>query len=353
MAHKDKSNAPPARARFPRMKQKKQICSGGEIGPWRPLATLPPMFTPETSVPHVLDAIAMETAAPAPPATVVLLHSSLASKSQWTALAGRLSLRSRVVAPDLHGYGDNPMPPPSMAFGLDDEVRLVERHLGRLAGSSRVHLVGHSYGALVALRFAQVHGARVDGLTLYEPVAFRLLAGDDEALRDVKHVAARVAHLVGAGRNQDAAQAFVDFWNGDGYFEALPMPARSAVARRVAKVPLDFGAAMRWQPRDADLRAIGVPVLLLRGRDSPAATRRICAALASALPNCELQECEAGHMGPLTHPDCVNPRVESFIARCASAQHTKQDSAPGDIALMQAAPTVHVSQPTMMETQHA
>ena len=302
-------------------------------------------------MPHILDAVAADTPAPAadpvPGATVVMLHSSLASKSQWTALAGRLAPRLRVVACDLHGYGDNPMPPPSVAFTLDDEVRLVARQVSRIAGAGRLHLVGHSYGALVALRFAQVHGGRVDSLVLYEPVALRMLSGDDEAFRDVKRMAERATSLVGAGRNHDAAQAFVDFWNGSGYFESLPMPARSAIARRVAKVPLDFAAAMRWKPREAELRAIAAPVLLLAGRDSPQATRSICTALASALPRCEIEHCEAGHMGPLTDPDGVNPRIEAFVAK-----HSKQESTSGEVALPQTATTVHGPQP-MMETQHA
>src|SRR4030095_7600973 len=40
-------------------------------------------------------------------APVVLLHSSLSSKSQWTALAERLASRFRVIPLDLCRYGDN------------------------------------------------------------------------------------------------------------------------------------------------------------------------------------------------------------------------------------------------------
>jgi len=182
-----------------------------------------------------------------------------------------------------------------------------------------------------------VHARRVDSLALYEPVAFRMLAGDDEALHEVLRIAERVGSLAGAGRNHDAARVFVDFWSGAGYFDALPMPARSAIARRVVKVPLDFAAAMRWRPRAAELRSIAAPVLLLAGRDSPPVTRRISAALALEL-GCQVQECGAGHMGPLTEPECVNPRLEAFVAH--AAKHSKQDSAACEIGLLQAAPTV-------------
>ena len=51
-------------------------------------------------------------------APVVLLHSSLGSKSQWSALVERLASRFRVIALDLCGYGDNALPASSESFTL-------------------------------------------------------------------------------------------------------------------------------------------------------------------------------------------------------------------------------------------
>ena len=150
---------------------------------------------------------------------VVMLHSSLGSKSQWTPLAERLARRFRVIAIDLCGYGDNPIPSAAEPFTLDDEVALVAAHLDRLAASpARVHVVGHSYGGLVALRFAQLQRDRVASLSLYEPVAFRLLGEHDSALADIIRLKDRVACLVAAGCRDEAAQTFVDYWSGDGTY---------------------------------------------------------------------------------------------------------------------------------------
>ncbi|HEY5863388.1 MAG TPA: hypothetical protein VIX61_09870, partial [Casimicrobiaceae bacterium] len=41
---------------------------------------------------------------------VLMLHSSLASKSQWSGLATRLAVRYRTIAVDLWGYGDVALP---------------------------------------------------------------------------------------------------------------------------------------------------------------------------------------------------------------------------------------------------
>jgi pimeloyl-ACP methyl ester carboxylesterase len=251
-------------------------------------------------------------------APVVLLHSSLASKSQWAALADRLASRFRVIGLDLCGYGDNAMPALGASFTLDDEVRLIEARLdGLVELKSPVHVVGHSYGALAALRFAQRAPDRVASLSLYEPVAFRILNDDDAALAEAKGLARRVFDLIASGRRHDATRAFVDFWSGDGSYASLPLPAQASLARRIDKVPLDFQAAMRWPLSPIDLCAIAAPALLLVGNRSPAATQRIARLLTRALPNCRVGSFACGHMGPVTDPDRVNPWIDGFLNICA------------------------------------
>lgn len=248
---------------------------------------------------------------------VVMLHSSLSSKSQWAALAERLASRFRVIALDLCGYGDNAVSTAAPSFTLDDEVRLVTNHLDHLVEAhTRIHLVGHSYGGLVALRFAQCRSSRVASLSLYEPVVFRMLDDEDATLVDVRRVAEHVAHLVMAGRRHDAAQAFVDFWSGERSYASLPLPAQASIARRVDKLPLDFQAALRWPRRPEGLRAIVAPTLLLAGNRSPAVVRRIHALLLRALPNRRVGTFDAGHMGPITDACRVNPWIEAFLDIC-------------------------------------
>jgi pimeloyl-ACP methyl ester carboxylesterase len=248
---------------------------------------------------------------------VVMLHSSLSSKSQWTALAERLASRFRVIALDLCGYGDNALSLTGAPFTLDDEVRLVTDHLDRLVEPpGRIHLVGHSYGGLVALRIAQCRSNRVASLSLYEPVVFRMLDDEDATLADLRAVADRVSRLVMAGRRHDAAQAFVDFWSGESSYASLPLPAQASLARRVDKVPLDFQAALGWPRRREDLRAIVAPTLLLAGNRSPAVVQRIHTLLTRTLPDNRAATFDGGHMGPITDTDRVNPWIEAFLDTC-------------------------------------
>jgi pimeloyl-ACP methyl ester carboxylesterase len=250
-------------------------------------------------------------------APVVLLHSSLSSKSQWSALAARLAPRFRVIALDLCGYGDNAMPVAPEAFTLDDEVRLVAGHVDRLVPPHvRVHVVGHSYGGLVALRFAQRSRGRVASVSMYEPVAFRMLDDDDAALKEVKRMAACLPGLITAGLRLQAAQVFVDFWSGAGSYGRLSRPAQLAIARNIGKVPLDFQAALSWPESPSSVRSITVPALLLSGDHSPAIAQGIVRRLTRSLPKRYVGRIDAGHMGPVTTPDLVNPWIEAFIDMC-------------------------------------
>ncbi len=248
---------------------------------------------------------------------VVLLHSSLGSKSQWVALAERLAPRFRVIALDLCGYGDNAMPAASKSFSLDDEVRLVADRVDRLVSPHvRVHVVGHSYGGVVALRFAQRSRGRVASLTLYEPMAFGMLDPDDATIVEIRRIAESVPRLVAAGLPRHAAELFVDFWSGTGAYRRLSGPAQRGVARRIRKVALDLQAALSWPTGPESVHSIAVPALLLSGSHSPAVAQRIVQRLTHALPKRYAGRIDAGHMGPVTAPHLVNPWIEAFIDMC-------------------------------------
>jgi pimeloyl-ACP methyl ester carboxylesterase len=256
---------------------------------------------------------------------VVMLHASLSCKSQWDTLAQGLAPRYAPIALDLVGYGANALPPPAPAFTIDDEVRQVEATIRPSIGMRRFHLVGHSYGALVALRLAQRQPSRVASLSVYEPAAFRALGDDDPAHASLRALSGRVQRHIGAGRYQDAALAFVDYWNGAGYFTALPAPTRHALAKRVAKVVLDFQASLRWPGHASELRNIEAPTLVLVGNQGQAVTQRIAAAIVEAIPECTLRTCDAGHLGPIATPALVNPCIEAFIDAC---EHDAKRLAP-------------------------
>src|SRR5215471_1203855 len=80
---------------------------------------------------------------------VVCLHASASTSGQWRGLMDLLASSYRVIAPDSYDAGQGPHWGSDRVIGLRDEAALIEPALER--AGSRVALVGHSYGASVAL----------------------------------------------------------------------------------------------------------------------------------------------------------------------------------------------------------
>jgi pimeloyl-ACP methyl ester carboxylesterase len=229
-----------------------------------------------------------------------------------------------VLAPDLYGYGDTDPWPGHRALTLADEAALAAAVLPPACGP--IHLVGHSYGGAVALRFALQWPGRLRSLTLIEPVAFHLLRDAAEAtdrvlFRRVTALAAAVAATTAGGACQDAMAQFIDYWNGEGAWSQATPEAQAALAHRAPKVVLDFQATMSEPTPRAAYRQIAVPALVLRGTQSPRPTRRIAELVAKALPAARLETIDgAGHMLPLTHPESVNAAVAAHLFRAVVPQ---------------------------------
>jgi pimeloyl-ACP methyl ester carboxylesterase len=65
---------------------------------------------------------------------------------------------------------------------------------------------------------------------------------------------------------------------------------------------------------------IDVPTLLLKGTGSKAPTLAIARLLTKVLPRVRVRNIEGvGHMGPVTHPERINPLIERFLQDSASA----------------------------------
>jgi pimeloyl-ACP methyl ester carboxylesterase len=231
----------------------------------------------------------------------------------------RLAPRFHVLAADLYGYSQSPAWPDDRKLMLADEVRLLEP-VFRSAGE-RFHLVGHSYGAAIALRAALDDPGRLRSLVLYEPVLFAALIQDDPespAAREAASVRDDTIALVDRGELDPSGERFVDYWMGTGAWASTPEKRRAVLAGTMRKVKHEWHALFTEPtPLDA-FKRLEVPTLFLVGAESPASTRRIAALLTARLPNLTVVELPGiGHMGPVTHPDRVNPEIEGYLDRAA------------------------------------
>ena len=93
---------------------------------------------------------------------VVLVHSSVSGRRQWRSLTSALEDRFQVVAIDLIGYGDRPPWGGNRPQQLSDQSALIHEVSEQIG--TPLALVGHSFGASVALCAAAELGNRLDGL---------------------------------------------------------------------------------------------------------------------------------------------------------------------------------------------
>ncbi|MBI2395198.1 MAG: alpha/beta hydrolase [Deltaproteobacteria bacterium] len=243
---------------------------------------------------------------------VVMIHSSGMSSRQWRGLARVLSSTHRAVAPDLLGYGGTGGWNGSENFELAEDLAVVVSVARALDRS--VHLVGHSYGGMLALNAARALGAdRVRSIAAYEPVAWGVARPDPLVRADLAQFGDRF-FTPEYGGTSDWYRQFVDYWNGPGTWDAMPPEQRDAFLAVGRKVSAEV-RRLCFDPTPADAyREIAAPTLILSGARSPAAERRVCEILVETMPRAELVTIAgAGHMGPLTHADEVNRRIAAHV----------------------------------------
>lgn len=249
--------------------------------------------------------------------TVICLHSNASHGGQWRALMARLAPRHRVLVPDSYGSGASPEWPSDRRIALADEVAFLDPVLAR-AGSA-FSLVGHSYGAAVALIAALQHPQRVRALVLYEPTLFSLIEADGPSPNEadgIRNAVAAAAAALDAGDKPLAAQCFIDYWMGPGSWDATPPERQPAISNSTANVRRWAHALMTEPTPLARFADLDMPVLLMTGARSTVSAHGVARRLLGVLPRAEHVVFEQlGHMGPITHSEPVNEAIDVFLQR--------------------------------------
>jgi len=188
------------------------------------------------------------------------------------------------------------------------------------ASGAPLALVGHSYGAAVALIAALANPARVRALALYEPTLFSLIDADQPAPNEgdgIRNAVAASLAALDAGDQDAAARHFIDYWMGAGAWQQTPEARKPAIAASIATNIRRWAHALMTEPTPLQaFRALEMPVLFMVGKRSTASAHGVARRLAPALPRVEVVEFEKlGHMGPVTHPEPVNEAIRHFLER--------------------------------------
>ena len=247
--------------------------------------------------------------------TVLCLHASASCHRQWQTLADELGPDVRLLAPDLIGYG-NAASARGQRISLDAEVDNIIEQVG--VPAEPVHVVGHSYGGGVALKFAERYPDKVASLTLYEPAQPLALFEDglhsSEAreLRRLRELLLTQASTT-FGRWR-AARDFINYWSGSDSWSKLAFSGRRKLVSKMPKIIAEWNAMFSASAALTDVSRLTMPVRIMVGSRSRRTAKRVAEILCEQLPNAVLDVIHGlGHLGPLTDPARVNARIAGFV----------------------------------------
>lgn len=256
---------------------------------------------------------------------LVLLHGLTGHRDdflpQLPLLAARLP-GFRILAPDLRGHGDSTHghDPARYTFSclVEDLVRFFDH-----AGVARGHLLGHSFGGMVALRFALAHPERLRSLALvstapFAPAAFSAetfeRAGEIAQSRGMAALQAIIERRARTAEALDPADRHALRWD-DAYWahHRHRYRAMDPVAYR------ELGLAMvRQEDLSPRLSALELPTTVVVGVDdgaflagSDALARALPSAVRVDIPN-------AGHHPHRENTPAWLATLEAHLARAGS-----------------------------------
>jgi pimeloyl-ACP methyl ester carboxylesterase len=239
---------------------------------------------------------------------VFLLHGIGSSATSWDRLAPLLP-GHRLVAPDFPGYGDSPDVPGVTLADLADGLAAM---IAAEAGAA--HVIGVSFGALVALMLARRTPERVRSLVLADATLGR--GGFPAAERD-RWLAGRLAFAGEvATRSAERAREIAAPGAPDDVLAEIAANmrrARPAGYRAVAEIVASTDARP-W------LATIAPPALVLCGAADAVVGVPLAEELAGALPGARYTLVDgAGHAPHVERPAVFAAAVRAFYDELATA----------------------------------
>ena len=231
-------------------------------------------------------------------APIVLVHGAGDDSRVWQPQLDGLADEFTLVAWDEPGVGQSGDVPPD--FGLADYATCLVELIETL-DLGPVHLVGISWGGVVALQAFAERPSVVGSLVLADTYAGWKGSLDEEELQER---VAGVRRMLAASPGDDSSLP--------GLFAAAPSQALTTLmAELAAGVRRESLAAQLTAIADADLRGllpqVDVPTLLIWGEHDVRSPLDVAAQFAEGIPHAELAVLpDCGHLSNLEQPERFN-----------------------------------------------
>jgi pimeloyl-ACP methyl ester carboxylesterase len=239
---------------------------------------------------------------------IVLIHGDFGDgQDSWGLSCDLIGRRYRTVVVDRPGTGVHPGPDDS--FAISGEARYVLEAVDEL-GHASFHLVGHSYGALIAIEMAISRPDMVRSLHLVEPPLLGLLP-DQPPVRDMDRRVREIVENHATRGDVATTEAFFSMIGADRAVERLrgtpEWDRLCGHATRFARSQL----AGDYPSQTLDRLPRTIPVTLYTGGRSHPALRLIVTELANRIEHaCLVDVAEAGHAVQMSGAAFVDALLE-------------------------------------------
>lgn len=252
-------------------------------------------------------------------APVVFVHGAIGDLRYWEPQRGAFTRQHRFVSYSFRYHGSGPWTDDGKLYTADQHAADLAAFIAELKAGP-VHLVGLSYGGLLAAMVAMKSPDLVRTLTLAEPALFSLLGQspeDQAALEEWNKGTVPMIEAIKAGDNVKATRHISALVTGGppDTFDKLPPALRKILLDNARTMPLLFAAAPTAVTCEM-LQSVRIPTLIVRGDRTPRLFARINDATGRCIRGSTLAVIpKASHTMSFDNPAEFNRVVLEFVTR--------------------------------------
>ena len=241
---------------------------------------------------------------------LVFIHGSFANSKSWYKIIDKLGDNYQCIAVNLPGHGGLEDPTDFDCPTFEPEFEKIEKAICDIPyANNGVHLIGHSFGGVVALAAALNNRLPIKKLTLFEPVAVNVLQTftETKALKTVLDFVNLYETAFKTGQENVCARV-IDFWGGKGSFDLIPDHIKKVMVHLTANNLRHWRLCMKSEGGISDYKNLNIPVTLVHGSNSNTVAKRIVSSLNTHLPKSSIKIIDdATHFMITSHPqECVD-----------------------------------------------
>jgi pimeloyl-ACP methyl ester carboxylesterase len=252
--------------------------------------------------------------------TLVLLPGSCSTGAAWRPVIAGWNGEFRCIRTSLLGYGGTTERRTAEDPSISHEAGVVESIVRRAGGP--VHLVGHSFGGLVALAVALRRRVSLASLTVLEAPAIEVLRdqGEDRHYGTFRTMTEAYFTAFREG-DSNAIARMIDFYGGAGTFSGWPRRFCDYAVETTPANLLDWESAYGFRLTPQSLASVAVPALIISGQTSHPAVGRANDLLAQYIPGAARATiADAAHFMIATHPKQFADLVARHVEQSSLAQ---------------------------------